>query len=303
MIFKEYQHIEKLGSLDVEGIEIGTCYIFPKLDGTNASIWLDDNKNIQTGSRTRWLSEGQNDNAGFREAVKNDIQFDGIKSCLKENPNLRFFGEWLVSHTLKTYRQDAWRKFYVFDVIEENGENWRYLEYNEYKLLCEKYNINYIPCIAEIKNPQLDDIIRVSQSNNYLIEDGKGIGEGLTIKNYEFVNKFGRKTWAKFVTSEFKENHYKEMGHPKGENKLLEEEIIEKFCTEALIDKVYAKIVNDSNGWSSKFIPRLLETVYHDLIIEETYNIIKKFNCPKIDFKILRNFMILKIKTIKKELF
>ena len=41
MEFKKYQHIERLGTLEVEGIELGTCYVFPKIDGTNGSnlVW------------------------------------------------------------------------------------------------------------------------------------------------------------------------------------------------------------------------------------------------------------------------
>lgn len=42
MKFNKYQHVEKLGNKEVEGINIGTCYVFPKIDGTNASIWNDD---------------------------------------------------------------------------------------------------------------------------------------------------------------------------------------------------------------------------------------------------------------------
>ena len=63
MNFKEYQHIERFGTDEVEDIEIGICYIFPKIDGTNSSIWLD-NGELKGGSRKRVLSL-ENDNAGF----------------------------------------------------------------------------------------------------------------------------------------------------------------------------------------------------------------------------------------------
>jgi hypothetical protein len=33
--FVKYQHIERYGVDEVNGIDIGTCYIFPKIDGTN----------------------------------------------------------------------------------------------------------------------------------------------------------------------------------------------------------------------------------------------------------------------------
>jgi hypothetical protein len=301
--YKSYMHIERLGTEEVDGIDIGECFIFPKCDGTNASIWIDENNIIQCGSRTRWLANGQNDNANFRHAVNNEVKFEGLKKCLQENPNLRFFGEWLVQHTLKTYRQNAWKKLYIFDVTKEIDGLEKYLHYDEYKLICDKYGIDYIPCIAIIKNPTMEDFLKVQERNNYLIEDGKGLGEGIVIKNYFYYNKYGRQTWAKLVTSEFKEKHYKEMGAPEKENKMIEELIAETFCTLTLIDKTYAKIFSDKDGWSTQYIPRLLETVYHDMVVEEIYTILKNNNFPKIDFKTLRIFVIKKIKQLKPELF
>jgi hypothetical protein len=39
-MFIKYMHLERFGNDEVEGIEIGTTYVFPKLDGTNAQVWL-----------------------------------------------------------------------------------------------------------------------------------------------------------------------------------------------------------------------------------------------------------------------
>ena len=38
MEFRKYQHIERFGTSEVEQIEIGTCYVFPKIDGTNNMV-------------------------------------------------------------------------------------------------------------------------------------------------------------------------------------------------------------------------------------------------------------------------
>lgn len=110
-MFKKYQHLERFGNTEVSQIELGECYVFPKIDGTNASVWITDGV-IMAGSRTRELSI-ESDNAGFYAWV---IEQDNIKRYLNQNPTHRLFGEWLVPHSLKTYRQNAWRKFYVFDV-------------------------------------------------------------------------------------------------------------------------------------------------------------------------------------------
>lgn len=311
MEFKKYQHIERYGTQETEGIDIGITYVFPKIDGTNSSVWLAGEAHIQCGSRKRTLAE-ESDNAGFWQFICDDGRFEEL---FHSHPDLRLFGEWLVPHSLKTYREDAWRKFYVFDVVRLSKEYWEievgmdaiktyeYLPYEEYQPLMERYGIDYIPPIAVVENGNLDTYLGLLERNTFLIEDGKGIGEGLVIKNYDYKNKYGRQTWAKIVTSEFKEKHVKEMGAPTIKGKgLVEIEIVDQYVTQALVDKVHAKIVNET-GWHSKAIPQLLGTVYHDLITEETWNFIKKHKNPRIDFKALQRLTTTKIKTLKPELF
>lgn len=293
MEFKKYMHIEKFGNTEVENIEIGKCYVFPKVDGSNASCWYnnsdDEPYSFCAGSRNRQLTL-EKDNAGFFNWL---IQQENIKNFLRENNNLRLYGEWLVPHSLKTYRDDAWRRFYVFDVMDSNGV---LLSYDQYKPLMDEYNIDYIPPIKIITNGSYEDFIYQMNNNVFLIEDGKGVGEGVVIKNYSFVNKYGRTTWAKIVTSEFKEKHHKEMGAPEVEKKMTEDEIVKEFVTSALCEKVYAKIKNETGDWRSEYIPRLLNTVYYDLVREEIWEIVKKFNKPTINFKTLQHFTFNKVK-------
>ena len=37
----------------------------------------------------------------------------------------------------------------------------------------------------------LENIEKCLEENKYLIKDGEGCGEGVVIKNYDFINKFG----------------------------------------------------------------------------------------------------------------
>lgn len=293
MKFIKYQHVERFGNSEVEGIEDGLCYIFPKIDGTNASVWID-NGQIKAGSRNRELRL-ENDNAGFYAW---GIKQSNLITCLLENPTLRIYGEWLVPHTLKTYQEEAWRKFYIFDVME--GEE--YLDYEKYSQVLEKYNLDYIQPICTIENPRLDTLMITLDKNTFLIKDGEGVGEGVVIKNYDYINKYGRVTWAKIVRNEFKEQNKKSFGVPEiNQTRMVEERIIDEFCTEGFIEKEYSKIAID--GWESRKIPRLLQTVYYTLIQEEAWNIVKKYNMPKIDFRYLEKLCTQRIKHFKKELF
>lgn len=300
MEFNKYQHIERLGTDEVEGIEIGKCYVFYKLDGTNGQVYLD-NGELKAGSRNRVLTL-DNDNAGFYQYVLDNKK---IKEYLLKHENHRLYGEWLVPHSLKTYRADAWRKFYIFDVALHSEEGEEYIPYELYKPMLEEFELDYIPPLAVVKNPSEESFYRcLEKTGQFLVEDGKGNGEGIVIKNYDFYNQYGRQTWAKIVCNEFKETHAKAMGVDViNAKKLVEEDITNKYCTEAFIEKEYAKIVNDKGGWKSQYIPELFGRVYSELIKEEAWHIVKDFNYPKINFKLLNMCVINKIKLIKQDLF
>ncbi len=307
MEFKKYQHLERFGTTEVQEIQLGVMHVFPKIDGTNASVWVKDGK-IQAGSRNRHLSLDK-DNAGFLEWAMHN---EDLQAYFMENPTHRIFGEWLVPHSLKTYREDAWRKFYVFDVavdkteeeiLHQQDSELTYLSFDKYELLMKRYNIDYIPPICTIKNASYEQIINQLIKNVFLIEDGKGVGEGIVLKNYAYRNKYNRQTWAKIVTSEFKEKHAKEMGASELEGKkMVEVEVSEKYVTKALCEKVYAKIENQG-GFTSKNIPQLLNTVYYDIVKEESWNFIKEHKNPTINFKTLQHFVFARVKELMPNLF
>jgi len=288
--FKKYQHLERFGTDEVLNIHLGETYIFPKIDGTNASLWWDDG--LQAGSRTRQLSL-ESDNAGFYEWA---LQQECFTKLFSIYPDFVLYGEWLVPHSLKTYRKDAWRNFYVFDVMDYTLE--MYLPYNSYQHILNDIGIEYIPPLSICQNGDYERFVKHLEGNNYLIEDGKGNGEGIVIKNYSFQNKYGRTTWAKIVTSEFREKHAKEMGAPNANMKSpIEHLIVDEYVTEALCEKVLEKIRLDNDGFSSKNIPQLLNTVYHDLVTEDTWHFVKKHKNPTIDFSALQHLTYIKIKS------
>ncbi len=300
MEFRKYQHVERFGNDEVEGIEFGELFIFPKLDGSNGSIWLD-NGEIKAGSRNRVLAL-DNDNAGFLQYVLDNKKF---KEYLLKHPNHRLYGEWLVPHSFKNYREDAWKRFYIFDiVVEYDEENYEYLTYDIYKPLLEEFDLDFILPICKMKNGSYDAFLKAIEKNTFMVKDDAGVGEGIVIKNYDYKNKYGRITWAKIVTNEFKEKNIKAMGTTEIEaKKMVEEEIVNSYCTEAFIEKEYAKIVNDKEGWTSRYIPELLGRVYSELIKEESWNFVKEFKQPTINYKTLNALVVNKVKRIKPELF
>lgn len=296
MPFLKYQHIEKLGTAETRDIEYGECFVFPKIDGTNSSVWLEDGV-IHCGSRNRELSL-ENDNAGFMAWAINQKRIHGY---LLSNPTHILYGEWLVPHSLKTYRENAWRDFYVFDVYDLKEDI--YVSFKAYEGALKSFGINYIPPIAIVNNATYAKFIEFLDKNVFLIQDGKGVGEGIVIKRYGYKNKFGRTVWAKVVTSEFKERHAKEMGAPVVEcKKIIEQEIAESFVTLAIIEKEYSKICLEKE-WNSKLIPMLLNVVYYSVIKEEIWEILKSIKQKVIDFDRLKHFVFAEVRKKKPDLF
>lgn len=297
--FEAYPSLRRFGTAEVAGIEDGSVYIFPKLDGTNASTWLADNGEVQAGSRRRHLDESSDgDNAGFCKWVRAQ---GNIKAFLETYPNYRLFGEWLVPHSIKSYREDAWRKFYVFDVYDMEAE--KFVSYDDYSILMDQFEIDYVPCLWKINTVTVDKLLTLMPKNTYLMQDGAGAGEGLVIKNYDFCNRYDRVTWAKIVTNEFREQNHKAFGHQNVEMQTsAEEKIIADFFTEAFIEKEFAKmIVNEP--WSSKRIGELIGRLWHEFMTEEPVNFVKALKNPTINFKVLNNLAIRKIKQVKGDLF
>lgn len=295
--FTKYMHLERLGTAEVEGIEHGMTYVFPKLDGTNASVWLGEDGEVKAGSRNRQLALGS-DNAGFFAFA---FANPALKAYLLEHPTHILYGEWLVPHSLKTYRDDCWRRFYIFDVFDTETE--RFLPYDQYSLLVAKHRLDFLSPLALIKDGDPALYTKIMEQNTVCLKDGAGIGEGIVIKNYNFVNRYGRVVWAKLVTNAFKEEHHKAMGAPILGSDLVEQRIVDKYVTQEMIDKVYAKMILDTDGWHSKMIPQLLNTVFYDLVREETWAYIKEHKLPSINFKALQQFTIVKVKEIRKDLF
>jgi len=308
-MFHKYQHIERLKTDETDGIDMGVCYIFPKLDGSNASVWLEDTDDgyyLKGGSRNRELSLDK-DNAGFLEFITETRIKHDLTALLLDHPSWRIFGEWLVPHTLKTYREEAWRKFYVFDVYDD--ELCKYLPYDIYQPIMEEFGIDYIPPLCTMNDPTLEQLEWEMQKNTYLVQDGMGSGEGLVIKNYDYKNKWGRTTWAKLVRNEFKERNAEAFGVRKVDGKkLIEKEIAEAYVTEAFVAKTRAKIEEDlrSGGGPAerkRLIPRLLETCFHEIVVEETWNIVKKYKNPTISFGKLKAHVIHLVKLRASDLF
>lgn len=298
-MFVRYPHLERYGNTEVQDIEFGTVYIFPKLDGTNASVWKDK-EGLHGGSRNRTLTI-ENDNAGFFSyLLEKEGTSERIRAFLSDYPTYTLYGEWLVPHTIKTYREEAWRRFWIFDVYDREAE--KFLHYEDYQPLLENYSLDYIPCVKIFKNPSYENLMYEAQnSSGFMMPEGMK-GEGITIKNYSYVNKYNRYAIAKIVLGEFKDKFHAAMGAPVNENRSNALIICEKCVTKTLVEKEYAKIVNEAGSWSTHLIPRLLHTVFYNIVKEELWDCLKHINYGNVNFQELKALTFNRVKEIKPEI-
>ena len=243
---------------------------------------MGDDGNLHAGSRKRELTL-DNDNAGFMAMI---IKDEKIREYLTKHPNHYVFGEYLVPHTIRTYDSDAWKKFYIFDVFELDDNYGRYLSYDEYVPLLEEYGLTYIPEIARLENPSIDEVAACINKTHYLMPEGK-TPEGVIAKNYNYKNKWGHVVWGKIVSEEFfnRKTKLRTKNHENKNEEGFEKKIANEYITEMLIRKEYAKVLNDyPNARRNELIGRTLSSVYESFIEEDLLTVVRKNRKCTINF-------------------
>lgn len=253
---------------------IGTCFVTEKIDGANTSIWMDGDK-LCTASRSQPVEGGFN---GFVDYVH---AHEGIKKLLQNHPQVRLYGEFLVRHSI-SYNETAYKQFYLFDIEIDD----KFIPLEQVYAFAEQYGIKTAALFAKLENPTEEQI------KEYV---GKTVlgdkGEGVVIKNFDFVNSFGELTYAKVTTEDFKELNMLTFGgnnkHAESYNEMY---VVNKYMTIERVRKIMHKIEPlVEGGLGKKDTPRIASTAYHDLLTEEIYAIAKKV--PTLNFKTLKSLI------------
>ncbi len=290
MTFRKYEKIHRLGKEEVDGILEGTVYLQEKIDGANTSIWLEDG-NIQLASRNQIITNGFN---GFVDYIYDSPQGSNIFKLLKEYPNFRLYGEWLVKHTIH-YRDEAYSHFYLFDIYDQEKEE--YIEPLDTSHLAVSFGIEKPWMMDYINSPALEQI------KEYVGKSAIGDkGEGVVIKNPKFTNRWGDNCHAKLVTNEFAEDNGLLFNtNNKAADNYNEMYIVNKWLQKPRVEKICNKLQSEiDEKLDLKHIPRITSTVFHDMITEEAWEI-AKLN-KTIDYKILRSLAMKKSKLLYMEL-
>lgn len=136
--------------------------------------------------------------------------------------------------------------------------------------------ILFIKPFAVINNPDWDDYQLYTGQNNY---GAAPYGEGIVLKNYAFVNKFGHRIYGKLVAKDFQEVLPSE---PVTITQVaIEDQIAKRYVTPARV----RKLVEKHEFCEMSDIPKLFGLVYYDVVTEDAWDILKRFKNPAINFK------------------
>lgn len=288
----KYPKIKRLGDEDTDGILLGKVYVQEKVDGANTSIWLDEDGKLKCGTRTRIVDEGFN---GFPDYVK---AHEGIQKYLADHPTHRLYGEWLVRHTI-AYNETAYKQFYLFDILDVSdtfeaeqddedvdrqivrGSKWLTIE--EVNQTAKDYGINHVPLFGTFENPSPDQLQEFVGKTEYGDK-----GEGIVIKNPEFINKWGDRACAKMVAKEFMEENAVVFGGNNKYSKVYHEMyVVNKYMTLARVQKIMNKIQPTiDRRLGMEHTAQIMGMAYHDMFEEEMWGVAKKH--PIINFKDLQ---------------
>lgn len=271
MEFQKYGKIKIVGHEDNEGIfsdKSDKICIEEKIDGCNVRLMFKDGKLI-FGSRTQQLTddEGKDTNVQknfmrvinfIREQVWSNIDISDSKKYEK----YIFYGEGCIKHTMN-YDWDKIPPFLGFDIYDKEKEC--YIEANVSKEIFKEVGLSFVPIIKTIKAGEIKEL------NEDMIPTSKYAphqAEGICFKNYK------KQLFAKLVQEKFKEKNKEVFGGGKKLAKTDEEFLTAVYCTNARIDKMIFKLIDEGEKLDLVMMKHLPNRVYKDIWEENMMEII-----------------------------
>lgn len=305
----KFLHVVRLEEIPDLLTAQGDKYVFPKLDGANATVWADNEGVIHAGVRNRELTM-DDDNAGFCKHVMESETMEPIRRFCVDNPFMVVCGEWLGGKAghIKSYLN---KEFYVFDMklatVPNSGteKHFGYLPYNSYFKALTKYGYKYIiPPLRVYQNGvpvTVEDIARVADANHFNLPIDV-VGEGVVVKNYSYLSRFGNYEQGKIVRAEFKERKGQKLNKSITEDSNIEQTIVDDLVSSSDIQKCINKVSDilgeEFSKSNSKMVGMVMEMAFSDLLSEEARVIAKKYGKYPIVFNKVKKFVYAKARPV-----
>jgi hypothetical protein len=278
---KKYTDIVRYGKSQTNGVikEGDYISITEKIDGANASFCVDNENELGVScySRNTPLSE-ENTLRGFYGFIKDKI----VPVKDKLNPNYRYFGEWLVSHKVQ-YKPEAYNKFYLFSIWDE--ENRMYLLDDIVKYEAQKLELETVAYFYEGEYISFEHLMSFVGKSDITLDPNTG--EGVVVKNVNYIDNFGNQVFVKLVSEKFAEVQKQKL--PKNPNVNLQEiQLVKSVLTKVRIDKLIHKLVDEGLLEETYGIEdmgtilRQLGTKVYDDIMKEESDLFKDYEVGSI---------------------
>ena len=260
---KKFTDVTRLGHKTTVGVlnEGDQIVIQEKIDGANASFRRVGNELVGF-SRNHQLHEG-NTLGGFYQFVQDlDISI---------GEGLIFFGEWTNPHKVK-YPEHQ-KKFFLFDIYDiEQG---KYLPFDIVEKTGTELGLNIVPVFYRGEYQSFEHL------QSFVGKTALGgklgdieTGEGIVVKNVNYVDRFGNQKYVKLVTDSFREVQKQKPPKDPKIASTAEQVFVNATVTEARIEKFLHKFVDEG----------IIDEIYG---IEDMGVILKNMN-PRIKEDILK---------------
>ncbi|AEO93430.1 RNA ligase [Bacillus phage G] len=293
---KKYMDIPRLGHkttvdyfshIASKGLEI---QIGVKLDGSNGQFEVNEKGELLVYSRNHLLDE-ENNLQGFYQYVTEKVDPAKIPAGFK------IFGEWLVPHKI-VYPKDMYRQFYLFSVYDSNNKEYISPKSDTYKQI-SNYIVGELGMKSEIILYEgiyqgvghIGEILKkvTRDDEEYVNKEVESIDdvfhEGIVIKAHDYRDRYGDQLFVKVVGERFKEiKKVKYKNKSKGPDTSVEGQIVEFAVTEARVEKMLYKLVDEGiltpdftledMNTIAKNLPK---RIYEDVFKEEADTIADQF--------------------------
>ena len=296
MDFQKYTKIRPLGYEENVGIFHDledTIYIQEKVDGGNFRFFITKEGKVIFGSRTQQLTSDEGEDTNMQKnftRCANHIREKLADKDLYNYNNLIFYGECMIKHTIG-YDWENTPPFLGYDILDTVSG--KFLDVQEMDKIYEDIGLSRVPIIKTVKAKEIKGVTDedVPPSKYY-----GGQAEGIVFKNSS------KQLYAKYVRDEFKEKNKEAFGGNKKHADTDEDYFTAVYCTNARIEKIIFKLLDDGNKLELPLMPLLIKGVYKDIWEEHWDEIVhtkhKSINFDKLKkaftsrcFAILKNII------------
>lgn len=281
--FIKYPKIRQLGHDENSGILDGNIIIEEKFDGANGRVYVGKD-NIIFGSRARELElTGEKQFTRFINYVNEKLNAnpDVLKDIYNKYGSIILFGENCIRHTIG-YDFERIPPFLGFDVYVVSTKT--FLDREDKVCIFNNLGLEPIKLLYDGKYTN-ESLLEIPKSSYY-----NGKSEGVVIKNFE------KQLFAKIVDEKFKEKNRETFGGSKKFAIDGNEYFIAVYCTNARIEKMIFKMIDDGAELGMPHMGNLFKLVYKDIWEEEWQEIYQ--SKLSINFTKLRNMVALRCKSV-----